>query len=77
VVFFFFSGHRLDDASRMSTQGHPGSTRVGKSMIYVTNETKARLIGAFAGMRGDAKLNIARSSRPYQEGRRCHRAASR
>ena len=31
----------------------------GKSMIYVTNEDKPGFIGAFAGLLGDAKLNIA------------------
>src|SRR5271167_726522 len=31
----------------------------GKSMIYVTNEDKPGFIGHFAGLLGDAKLNIA------------------
>ncbi len=31
----------------------------GKSMIYITNEDKPGFIGAFAGLLGDAKLNIA------------------
>src|SRR5665213_3618347 len=31
----------------------------GKSMIYVTNEVKPGFIGRFAGLLGDAKLNIA------------------
>src|SRR5438552_3300463 len=31
----------------------------GKSMIYVTNEDKPGFIGRFAGLLGDAKLNIA------------------
>ncbi len=31
----------------------------GKSMIYVTNEDKPGFIGAFAGLLGEAKLNIA------------------
>src|SRR5664280_1741021 len=31
----------------------------GKSMIYVTNEDKPGFIGSFAGLLGDAKLNIA------------------
>jgi D-3-phosphoglycerate dehydrogenase len=31
----------------------------GKSMIYVTNEDKPGFIGAFAGLLGAAKLNIA------------------
>src|SRR5262249_45031131 len=31
----------------------------GKSMIYVTNEDKPGFIGAFAGLLGDARLNIA------------------
>src|ERR1044071_9910580 len=31
----------------------------GKSMIYVTNEDKPGLIGAFASLLGDAKINIA------------------
>jgi len=31
----------------------------GKSMIYVTNEDKPGFIGKFAGLLGDAKLNIA------------------
>src|ERR1700751_2289652 len=31
----------------------------GKSMIYVTNEDKPGFIGSFAGLLGDAKINIA------------------
>ena len=31
----------------------------GKSMIYVTNEDKPGFIGHFAGILGDAKINIA------------------
>src|SRR6201988_52118 len=31
----------------------------GKSMIYVTNEAKPGFIGKFAGLLGDAKINIA------------------
>jgi len=31
----------------------------GKSMIYVTNEDKPGFIGKFAGLLGDAKINIA------------------
>ncbi|HWX06441.1 MAG TPA: ACT domain-containing protein, partial [Bradyrhizobium sp.] len=31
----------------------------GKSMIYVTNEDKPGFIGHFAGLLGDAKINIA------------------
>jgi D-3-phosphoglycerate dehydrogenase len=31
----------------------------GKSMIYVTNEDKPGFIGRFAGVLGDAKINIA------------------
>ena len=31
----------------------------GKSMIYVTNEDKPGFIGRFAGLLGDARLNIA------------------
>ena len=31
----------------------------GKSMIYVTNEDKPGFIGRFAGLLGDAKINIA------------------
>ena len=31
----------------------------GKSMIYITNEDKPGFIGKFAGLLGDAKINIA------------------
>jgi len=47
-------------------------------MIYVTNEDKPGFIGSFAGLLGDARINIGDlPSRPRQAGRRRHRAWSR
>src|SRR4030088_145362 len=40
-------------------KGIRGDAEVAKTMIYVTNEDKPGFIGHFAGLLGDAKINIA------------------
>ena len=43
----------------LSIKGIKVDAEFTPSMIYVTNEDKPGFIGAFAGLLGDAKLNIA------------------
>jgi len=44
----------------------------GRSMIYVTNEDRPGFIGGFAGILGDAKINIATFHLAQQAGWRRH-----